>query len=216
MGYLPGPRHAHLDGFDLHANVTVRGEDREGLEQLCRHLLRPAVAQDRLRLTDDGHVVLQLKTARSDSTSHLLFEAVDFLARLAALILRPSTTRTKRTRSRAVGTVKKSIETRSRTWLTRNVRQFWDGGVRHFGSGLETVRSATLMPSFRRSEFWRTTGGRFRSVSRYSRVALVLMLQHHRHGLRAHLAEDLLGAGWPLVLRYGVLGRSRVVQWTLG
>ena len=30
---------------------------------------------------------------------------------------------TKRTRRRAVGTVKKSIETKSRTWLTRNVRQ---------------------------------------------------------------------------------------------
>ena len=34
-----------------------------------------------------------------------------------------STTRTKRTRRRAVGTVKKSTATRSRTWLVRNVRQ---------------------------------------------------------------------------------------------
>jgi hypothetical protein len=84
-----GPRHAHLDGFDLHANVTVRGEDRQGLEQLCRYLLRPAVAQDRLRLTAEGRVVLQLKTAWSDGTSHLVFEPVDFLARLAALIPRP-------------------------------------------------------------------------------------------------------------------------------
>jgi hypothetical protein len=33
-------RHAHLDGFDLHANVAVRGADREGLEQICRYLLR--------------------------------------------------------------------------------------------------------------------------------------------------------------------------------
>jgi hypothetical protein len=45
-----GPRHAHVEGFDLHANVAVRGEDRERREQLCRYLLRPAVAQDRLRL----------------------------------------------------------------------------------------------------------------------------------------------------------------------
>jgi hypothetical protein len=84
-----GPGHAHLDGFDLHANVTVRGADREGLEQLCRYLLRPTVAQDRLRLTTDGRVVLQLKTAWSDGTSHLVFEPVDFLARLAALIPQP-------------------------------------------------------------------------------------------------------------------------------
>jgi hypothetical protein len=34
-----------------------------------------------------------------------------------------SMTKTKRTRKRAVGTVKKSIETKSRTWLPRNVRQ---------------------------------------------------------------------------------------------
>ena len=38
-------------------------------------------------------------------------------------------TRTKSTRKPAVGTVKKSRETRSRTWLARNVRQAWDGGV---------------------------------------------------------------------------------------
>jgi len=48
------PRHAHLVGFDLHANVEVPAADRPRLEQLCRYLLRPAVAQDRLRLLDDG------------------------------------------------------------------------------------------------------------------------------------------------------------------
>jgi putative transposase len=58
-----GPRHAHLDGFDLHGNVAVDGKDRERLEQLCRYLLRPAVARDRLRLTEDGRIVLELKTA---------------------------------------------------------------------------------------------------------------------------------------------------------
>src|SRR5438445_819926 len=36
-------------------------------------------------------------------------------------------TRTKRTRRRAMGTVRKSIETRSRTWLARNVRQVFEG-----------------------------------------------------------------------------------------
>jgi len=35
-----GPRHAHVEGFDLHANVAVRGEDRERREQLCRYLLK--------------------------------------------------------------------------------------------------------------------------------------------------------------------------------
>src|SRR2546422_2449309 len=60
-------------------------------------------------------------------------------------------TKTKRTRKRAVGTVTKSIETRSRTWLVRNIRQVCDGGERRLGSSRETVRSATSMPSFRSS-----------------------------------------------------------------
>src|SRR5262249_13041626 len=84
-----GPRHAHLDGFDLHGNVSLNGEDRERLEQLCRYLLRPAVAQGRLRLTEDGRVVLELKTTWADGTSHLVFEPLDLLARLAALTPRP-------------------------------------------------------------------------------------------------------------------------------
>jgi len=84
-----GPRHAHLDGFDVHGNVAVEGADRERLEQLCRYLLRPAVAQDRLRLTEDGRIVLELKAAWADGTSHLIFEPQDLLARLAALTPRP-------------------------------------------------------------------------------------------------------------------------------
>jgi hypothetical protein len=43
------PRHAHIAGFDLHANVAVPAPDRRRLEQLCRYLLRPPVAQERLR-----------------------------------------------------------------------------------------------------------------------------------------------------------------------
>jgi hypothetical protein len=84
-----GPRHANLDGFDLHANVAVPREDRARLEQLCRYVLRPAVAQDRLRLSEDGRVVLELKAPWRDGTSHLVFEPLDLLARLAALIPRP-------------------------------------------------------------------------------------------------------------------------------
>jgi hypothetical protein len=84
-----GRRHAHLDGFDLHANVAVRAVDRDGLEQLCRYLLRPAVAQERLRLTEDGRIVLTLKAPWADGTTHLVFEPVELLERLAALVPRP-------------------------------------------------------------------------------------------------------------------------------
>ena len=49
-----GPRQAQLDGFDLHANVWVPPNNRARLEQLCRYLLRPSLAQDRIRLRADG------------------------------------------------------------------------------------------------------------------------------------------------------------------
>jgi hypothetical protein len=38
-----GARQAHLDGFDLHANVWVSANDRAGLERLCRYVLPPAL-----------------------------------------------------------------------------------------------------------------------------------------------------------------------------
>ena len=99
------PRHAHLAGFDLHANVAVPAADRRRLEQLCRYLLRPAVAQDRLRLLADGRIVLTLKTAWADGTRQLVFEPLTLLEKLAALTSRipyrrarwrwkPSSTRT--------------------------------------------------------------------------------------------------------------------------
>ena len=47
------------------------------------------MAQDRLLLTADGRIVLELKTTWADGTSHLVFEPLDFLARLASLTPRP-------------------------------------------------------------------------------------------------------------------------------
>ena len=81
------PRHAYLAGFDLHANVAVPAADRARLEQLCRYLLRPAVARD--RLLADGRVVLTLKSAWTDGARQLLFEPLTLLEKLAALIPRP-------------------------------------------------------------------------------------------------------------------------------
>jgi len=84
-----GPRQAHLEGFDLHANVWVSANDRAGVERLCRYVLRPPFAQERLRLRSDGRVALQLKTAWRDGTRELVFEPLEFLERLAAMTPRP-------------------------------------------------------------------------------------------------------------------------------
>jgi len=71
-----GPRQAHLEGFDVHANVWVAANDRAGLERLARYVLRPPLAQDRLRLRDDGRVVLGLKTAWHDELPEVVDGAI--------------------------------------------------------------------------------------------------------------------------------------------
>ena len=84
-----GPCQAHLEGFDLHAAITVAADYRTALERLARYVLRPPVAQDRLALTPDGQVLLSLKADWADGTTHLLFEPIEFLEKLAALTPRP-------------------------------------------------------------------------------------------------------------------------------
>jgi hypothetical protein len=40
---------------------VVCADDRERLEHLCKYVLRPPLADRRLRLLDDGRVTLELK-----------------------------------------------------------------------------------------------------------------------------------------------------------
>jgi len=81
-----GSRQAHLEGFDLYANVAVAANNRDGLEQLARYVLRPPIAQDRLTRTADGRVFLTLKAEWSDGTTALLFDPVELLERLEVLL----------------------------------------------------------------------------------------------------------------------------------
>jgi hypothetical protein len=84
-----GPCHTHRNGFDLHAGVVVPANDRARLERTCRYALRPPVAHDRIRLTNNGHVLLELRHRWSDGTTHVLFDPIELLERLAALTPRP-------------------------------------------------------------------------------------------------------------------------------
>lgn len=59
-------------GFSLHAGVAVGGGERKKLEKLARYIARPPIAQDRLRLSDTGQVIYQLKKPYSDGTSHIV------------------------------------------------------------------------------------------------------------------------------------------------
>jgi hypothetical protein len=46
----PGPCHARANGFSLHAALVVPTGQRARLERVCRYVLRPPVATERLRL----------------------------------------------------------------------------------------------------------------------------------------------------------------------
>ena len=66
---------------------TGRAADR--LERVCKYVLRPPIAQERLEWTADGQVRLALKRPWADGTTHLPFEPVELLEPLAALTPRP-------------------------------------------------------------------------------------------------------------------------------
>ncbi len=76
-------------GFSLHAGVAARADERKKLERLCRYIARPAVSEKRLSLTANGNVRYQLKTPYRDGTTHVIFEPLDFIARLVALVPKP-------------------------------------------------------------------------------------------------------------------------------
>jgi hypothetical protein len=80
---------AQASWFSVHAGVAAEESERDKLERLCRYISRPAVAQERLSRTADGRIRYSLKTPYRDGTTHVVFEPLDFLARLAALVPSP-------------------------------------------------------------------------------------------------------------------------------
>jgi len=76
-------------GFSLHAGVAARADQRDKLERLCRYICRPAVSERRLSLTSNGNVRYELKTPYRDGTTHVIFEPLDFIGKLAALVPPP-------------------------------------------------------------------------------------------------------------------------------
>ena len=76
-------------GFSLHAAVRWGADKRQQLEHLCRYITRPAIANERLTRNRAGQVVLQLKSAFQDGTTHIVMEPLEFMERLAALVPRP-------------------------------------------------------------------------------------------------------------------------------
>jgi hypothetical protein len=85
---------SNVAGFSLHSGVMSSAQDRGKLERLCRYITRSGVSEKRLAITTYPKVRYQLKTPYRDGTngdrrSHAIFEPLDFIARLAALVPKP-------------------------------------------------------------------------------------------------------------------------------
>jgi hypothetical protein len=75
--------------FSLHAGVSVKAYQRDKLEHLCRYISRPPVSKHRLSLTQEGNIRYELKTPYRNGTTAMVFEPLDFISKLAALIPSP-------------------------------------------------------------------------------------------------------------------------------
>jgi len=85
---------AFVEGFSLHAGVLVEADDRAALERLIRYTARFPLAEDRLSVAPDGRVVVRLKRPwPTTGETELLFEPVEFLRKLVALLPPPRTHR---------------------------------------------------------------------------------------------------------------------------
>jgi len=83
------PAAGNVAGLSLHAGVAAKANQRDKLERLCRYITRPAISEKRLSMTNQGKVRYELKTPYRDGTTHVIFEPLDFIAKLAALVPKP-------------------------------------------------------------------------------------------------------------------------------
>jgi len=89
LSATPGERCAVAGGISLHANVAVPPRDRRRLERLCRYAARPPVASERLSRLEDGRLIYKLRHRWRDGTTHVAFEPLELLEKLAALVPPP-------------------------------------------------------------------------------------------------------------------------------
>jgi hypothetical protein len=85
----PGELVGEASGFNVHASISVGARDRARLERLCRYLLRPPIALDRLEQHPSGKLRYSLKKPWSDGSVAVLLEPEDLLSRLCAIIPPP-------------------------------------------------------------------------------------------------------------------------------
>ncbi len=77
-------RHQRRGDVEFEAGAN----DHQALEQLCRTITRPALANERVQTNAAGQVVLKLKTAWRDGTTHLVMSLPEFAVAAVYLVIR--------------------------------------------------------------------------------------------------------------------------------
>jgi len=76
-------------GFSLHAATTAPAHPARARETLCRYVLRPPLAEQRVKKLPNGLVRVELKRPFSDGTVAIDLDPLSFLCRLAAAVPPP-------------------------------------------------------------------------------------------------------------------------------
>jgi hypothetical protein len=87
--FSAGHLSAILGGFSLHATVCIEKENRDRLQKLCKYLLRPPIAEDRLKKLNNGEILFEMKTTWGDGTRAILFKPLELIEKLMAIIPQP-------------------------------------------------------------------------------------------------------------------------------
>jgi len=77
------------DALNLHAGVRIERGDDVGRERLVRYGARPPLSLERLRRLPGGRLAYRLKYVSRGRGKHRIMTALEFMARLAALIAPP-------------------------------------------------------------------------------------------------------------------------------
>jgi hypothetical protein len=78
-----------VKGFSVHAGVSVPARDRLRLERLLRYASRGPISNERLSLLPDGRLLYRLKRRWKDGTKAVIYEPMELMERLAALVPPP-------------------------------------------------------------------------------------------------------------------------------
>lgn len=84
-----GKRCYSVNGFSLHCNTSTNTHARDRLKKLIEYIARGPLSNERLEITSERKIKLQLKTPWRDGTSHLLLSPHEFMEKLAAIIPPP-------------------------------------------------------------------------------------------------------------------------------